>query len=79
MLYTVILAVCLASVPKSDCDETTASRLTPLGEIVAGPAQCGGLGQQILAQTALIPPGSYGTVICRRRFPTPPADRSPLP
>lgn len=77
MFYTLILAVCLSSTPKSECDESTAVRWTPRAEVTGGPGQCAALVLQVLAQTALTPPGTYPAIICQRRFPTPPVDRRP--
>lgn len=69
MLYSVMIAVCLSTVPLSDCNRHTSVSWTPAPEEQHGLSMCGLYGQEFAADANLAHDGEYVKVFCRPYTP----------
>jgi len=65
-MYTVFVAVCLASVSPPACQEATALHWVVAPEAPVGAAGCLAHGMEYAAASRLVAPGTYSKVFCRR-------------
>jgi hypothetical protein len=64
MLYTVAIAVCLASTPVPDCHKPTAVAWIVAPETPPSATGCMMHGMRYAASSNLVTPGSYAKVFC---------------